>query len=160
MPPLRLRRLTAGERDLCGEVFAGGLDPDRVRILSLPVWPRPFVPGGRLIVWPAASAMADFAEAPLWLKSVLLHELVHVWQAQSGVFLPFAKLRAGDGRAAYAYDLQDGRGFSDLNIEQQAMVVQHAYLASRGGAAPYAPAAYARFLAAWPAPLGTRPREI
>lgn len=160
MSPLRLRRFTAGERALCEEVFASELDPDRVRILSLPVWNRPFVPGGRLIVWPAVSAMADFTEAPLWLRSVLLHELVHVWQAQGGVFLPLAKLRAGDGRAAYAYDLADGRAFSDLNIEQQAMVVQHAYLAARGGAAPYGPAAYARILAAWPGPLGGRPREI
>jgi hypothetical protein len=88
MSPLRLRRFTAGERALCEEVFASELDSDRVRILSVPVWRRPFVPGGRLIVWPASSAMADFAEAPLWLKSVLLHELVHVWQAQGGVFLP------------------------------------------------------------------------
>ncbi len=160
MPPLRLRRLTAGERRLCEEVFADELDTDLVRLLSLPVWPRPFVPGGRLVVWPATSAMADFSQAPLWLRSVLLHELVHVWQAQHGVFLPFAKLRAGDGRSAYAYDLDDGRGFSQLNIEQQAMVVQHAYLAARGGAAPYAQAAYARILAAWPAPLGGRPRKI
>ena len=44
-------------------------------------------------MWPAASALADFSVAPLWLRSVLVHELVHVWQAQQGVFLPFAKLQ-------------------------------------------------------------------
>lgn len=106
------------------------------------------------MIWPAASALVDFSSAPLWLRSVLIHELTHVWQAQTGVFLPLAKLRAGDDRAAYAYDLDDGRNFSQLNIEQQAMVVQHAYLAAGGGAAPYDTQAYARILAAWPNGVG------
>jgi hypothetical protein len=157
MRPLGWRRLTPGERELCAEVFGTGLDPFRVRLFSLPVWRRPFVPSGRLVVWPADSALGDFVTAPLWLQSVFVHEMTHVWQAQNGVFLPFAKLRAGDGRAAYAYDLEDGRGFSELNIEQQAMIVQHAYLAARGGAAPYDSPAYARILAAWPEGLGRRP---
>jgi hypothetical protein len=139
---------------MCADVFGDGLDVGKVRLFSLPLWPRPFVPNGRLVVWPSASAMADFAEAPLWLRSVLVHELTHVWQAQTGVFLPLAKLKAGDGRAAYAYDLADGRNFSQLNIEQQAMVVQHAYLAAGGGAAPYDTQAYARILEAWPGRLG------
>lgn len=160
MPPLSLRRLTAGERALCAEVFGPGLESGRVRLLALPVWPRPFVPNGGLVVWPAASALADFSQAPLWLRSVLVHELVHVWQAQHGIFLPFAKLKAGDGYSAYAYDLTDGRPFDALNIEQQAMVVQHAYLAAGGGAAPFSSQAYAKILAAWPQPLGARPREI
>lgn len=160
MTPMRWRSLTSGERALCAGVFGGELDVGRVRLFSLPLWPRPFVPNGRLIVWPADSALADFTDAPLWLRSVLIHELTHVWQAQTGVFLPLAKLRAGDGRAAYAYDLDDGRNFSQLNIEQQAMVVQHAYLAAGGGAAPYDTQAYARILEAWPKPLGGRPRTI
>ena len=139
---------------MCADVFGDGLDVGKVRLFSLPLWPRPFVPNGRLVVWPSASAMADFTEAPLWLRSVLVHELTHVWQAQTGVFLPLAKLKAGDGRAAYAYDLADGRNFSQLNIEQQAMVVQHAYLAAGGGAAPYDTQAYARILEAWPGRIG------
>lgn len=160
MRSLSWRGLTPGERELCKDVFAGELDPAVVRIVSLPIWPRPFVPGGRFVMWPAASAFDDFVAAPLWLRSLLVHELVHVWQAQGGTFLPFAKLKAGDGRASYAYDLGDGRKFSQLNIEQQAMVVQHAYLAAQGGAAPYDTQAYARFLDAWPTPLGSRPRAI
>lgn len=160
MPPWRSRRLTPGERRLCTQVFGDSLDVSRVRIFSQPAWPRPFVPTGGLVVWPSTSALADFSTAPLWLRSVLVHELVHVWQAQQGVFLPFAKLKAGDGLKAYAYDLADGRPFSQLNIEQQAMVVQHAYLAGGGGAAPFDSQAYARILEAWPEPLGGRPREI
>ncbi len=157
---MRWRSLTSGERALCAGVFGDGLDVGRVRLFSLPLWPRPFVPNGRLIVWPSDAALADFTDAPLWMRSVLIHELTHVWQAQAGVFLPLAKLRAGDGRAAYAYDLDDGRNFSQLNIEQQAMVVQHAYLAAGGGAAPYDAQAYARILEAWPGGPGSRPHTI
>lgn len=158
MKPLRWRGLTPGERRLSDEVFGGGLDLDRVRLFSLPVWNRPFVPCGWLVVWPAAGAYADFSEAPLWIRSVLVHELVHVWQAQAGVNLPLAKLRCGDGPAAYAYDPTDGREFSTLNIEQQAMVVQHAYLSRLGAAAPYPTPAYARILEAWPNADRSRPR--
>jgi hypothetical protein len=150
MKPLGWRRFTDGERAMAAEVFGSTLDVGRVRIFAIPVWNRPFAPGGRLVVWPAASAYADFSAAPLWLRSVLIHELVHVWQAQSGVFLPLAKLRAGDGRKAYAYDPADGRPFDALNIEQQAMVVQHAYMARHGGAAPFDLAVYSRILEAWP----------
>ncbi|WP_332773468.1 hypothetical protein [Phenylobacterium sp.] len=150
MKPLRWRALTDGERRLSDEVFGAALDLARIRIFSIPIWNRPFVPNGRLVVWPAMGAYADFSQAPLWIRSVLVHELVHVWQAQSGVNLPLAKLRCGDGPASYAYDPTDGREFSALNIEQQAMVVQHSYLARRGGAAPHSAPAYARILEAWP----------
>lgn len=149
MAPLSRRRLTAGERALAGEVFGEALDAARVRILALPLWPRAFVAGARLMVWPAAGAWADFAAAPAPLQAVFVHELTHVWQAQSGVFLPLAKLRAGDGAAAYAYDLGDGQAFAARNIEQQAMIVQHAFLSARGHAAPHPAELYAEASAAW-----------
>lgn len=156
-PPLTLRRLTPGERALAAEVFGQALDTGRVRLFVLPLWSRAFVPNGRLVVWPAAAAAEDFAQAPLFLQSQLIHELVHVWQAQTGVNLLAAKLKAGDGEASYAYDLADGRPFHALNIEQQAMVVQHRFMAERGGAAPYPAATYSRFLGAWPAAAAAKP---
>jgi hypothetical protein len=152
--PFALRRLTPGEQALAREVFGPGLDPARVRLLTVPLWSRPFAAGPRLLVWPAGAALADFSKGPLFLQSVFVHEMTHVWQAQAGTNLLFAKLRAGDSRAAYAYDLADGRAFEALNIEQQAMVVQHAFLASRGGAAPHPEAAYDRILAGWAGALG------
>ena len=151
MKPLTWRPLTDGERALARQVFGGALDAARVRLLALPVWNRAFVASGRLVVWPGAAAARDFSRQPLFLQSQLVHELVHVWQAQHGVNLLFAKLRAGDSLAAYTYDLTDGRAFGELNIEQQAMVVQHRFLAERGGAAPHAAAAYAAILKGWPA---------
>lgn len=151
MKPLTLRRLTAGERALAAEVFGAGLDSGRVRILSLPLWSRAFVAGPALIVWPARYARGDFAAetTPLSTQAVFVHELAHVWQAQHGVRLLLAKLRAGDRLDSYAYDLARGPGFLDLNIEQQAMVVEHAFLASRGGEAPHPPDLYAEVSAFW-----------
>ena len=143
MPPLSLRRLTAGERALCAEVFGPGLESGRVRLLALPVWPRPFVPNGGLVVWPAASALADFSQAPLWLRSVLVHELVHVWQAQQGVNLLAAKIRAGDSAASYRYP-SDCTSWAALNIEQQASLVEHRFRLSQGQAVPAGAAFYDR----------------
>lgn len=143
----RWRRLTAGEAALAHEMFGDGLDPGRVRLFAQPLpWPvRAFVAGPRLIVWPWRSALADFAAAgvPLSVQAVFVHELTHVWQAQNGVNLALAKLRAGDGARAYDYDLVGGPAFERMNIEQQAMVVQHAFVASRGGPAPYPADLYA-----------------
>ncbi len=149
MKPLARRPLTEDELRLADETFGSGLDAGRVRILAIPVWRRAFVAGPRLIVWPAAAAFADFGAAPLGLQATFIHELVHVWQAQRGVFLPLAKLRAGDSAAAYAYDLAEGPPFGELNIEQQAMVVEHAFLAARGAAAPFPGRLYARAASGW-----------
>ena len=143
------RALTPGERALAAEVFGEALDPEPVRLLAAP-WPfeRAFVPGtwfGRQwIVWPRRSLPADFAAAPLGLQAVLVHELVHVWQAQQGVDLLAGKLRAGDHPAAYAYPVSDGCAWCDLNIEQQAMLVEHRFRLSRGGSVPADDAFYAR----------------
>lgn len=146
-----LRRLTDGERALAREVFGGGLRPERLRILSIPLWRRAFVAGPGLIVWPAAGAHADFSAEgiPLDAQAVFVHELTHVWQAQNGVSLILGKLRAGDSEASYHYDLMQGPAFRAMNIEQQAMVVEDAFRASRGGHAPHAPELYAAIRTAW-----------
>src|SRR5437899_6546023 len=149
MPPLTWRRLSASERSLAEEMFSSGLHAERVRLLSIPVWRRAFVAGPSLMVWPAHRALRDFAAAPLGLQATFVRELSHVWQAQRGVFLPLAKIRAGDSAAAYAYDLASGPPFGELNIEQQASVVEHAFLASRGAATPFAGRLYAEAASAW-----------
>ena len=151
MKPLSVRRLTVGERGFAVEMFGHGLDPDRVRILAVPIWSRAFVAGPRLMVWPAAGARTDFAAAgtPLAVQAVFVHELTHVWQAQHGALLLLSKIKAGDRPSSYAYDLAVGPEFTRMNIEQQAMVVEHAFLASRGGAAPHPPELYASAQANW-----------
>lgn len=149
--PLTARTLTPGERALGAEVFGTALDADRVRLLAIPVWNRAFVAGPRWIVWPAATLPRDFAapEIPLTLQAVFVHELTHVWQAQRGVSLLLGKIKAGDSQSSYAYDLLGDRTFAAMNIEQQAMVVEHAFLASRGGQTPHPAALYAAASANW-----------
>jgi hypothetical protein len=149
MKPLTTRRLTEGERALAAEMFGPALDAARVRILALPVWTRAFVAGPTLMVWPAAEAVLDFADAPLAVQAVFVHELTHVWQAQQGVGLLRAKLKAGDSRAAYVYDLAAGPAFTALNIEQQAMVVQDAFLSRRGQRTPHPAELYAEAASTW-----------
>jgi hypothetical protein len=149
MRALTLRALTAAERELASEMFGAGLDAARLRLFAIPIWDRAFVAGPRLIVWPARSAPADFGTAALALQASFVHELTHVWQAQRGVFLPLAKLRAGDSAASYAYDLTSGPGFARLNIEQQASVVEHAFLASRGVQTPHPARLYAEIASQW-----------
>ena len=144
-----LRALTPAECNLAAEMFGSALNCATVRILALPLWPRAFVAGPGLICWPARDLPADFGDAPLGVQAVFVHELTHVWQAQRGVGLLLAKLRAGDSTASYAYDLDAGPHFAALNIEQQAMVVQHAFLASRGARTPFSPERYAEIAPHW-----------
>lgn len=150
MKPFTLRGLTPGERALAAEMFGEGLDAVRVRLLALPAWRRAFVAGPRLMVWPAISARADFgaSDTPLMVQAVFVHELTHLWQAQNGVSLLLAKIKAGDRPASYAYDLEAAE-FPQMNIEQQAMIVEHAFLASRGGKAPHPAQAYASRAGHW-----------
>lgn len=130
-----VRALTEGEMDLAAEAFGNALRPDTVRLI---VWPfrRAFVAGrwfGRdWIVWPRRAMHEDFATAPMRTQGVLIHELTHVWQAQQGVNLLLAKLKAGDRRDSYAYPATSDCQWNALNIEQQAMVMEHRFRRSRG----------------------------
>lgn len=135
-----IRALTEGERRLIRGEFGEAVRLDEVRLAAMP-WPfhRAFVPGrafGRSwICWPERGLPDDFAASPLALQAVLIHEMVHVWQAQSGVNLLTGKLRAGDGPRAYRYP-DAPCGWEALNIEQQAMTVEHRFRARRGQGVP------------------------
>lgn len=132
---------------LAAGVFGAALDVGRVRVLAFP-FSRAFVPGrwfGRdWICWPAATLVDDLSAGPLATRATFVHELVHVWQAQAGVNLLFGKLKAGDGPAAYAYAPLPDCVWDSLNIEQQAMVVEHRYRLHEGGTVPADRAFYDR----------------
>ncbi|MBX9708165.1 MAG: hypothetical protein K2X61_09560 [Caulobacteraceae bacterium] len=135
-----IRTLTKGERRLIHGEFGDAVHLDEVRLAAMP-WPlfRAFVPGRVFsrswICWPGTDLPEDFAVAPLSLQAVLIHEMVHVWQAQSGINLVTGKLSAGDGPRAYAYP-DVPCGWEVLNIEQQAMTVEHRFRARRGQEVP------------------------
>lgn len=141
-----IRPLTPGEADLAREAFGDALRCNSIRLVAAP-WPfnRAFVPGrwfGReWIVWPGRTLPADIATAPLRPQATFVHELTHVWQAQQGVNLLTGKLRAGDRPSSYAYPTGMECAWGGLNIEQQAMVVEHRFRLLRGGEVP-APAEF------------------
>lgn len=151
-----IRPLTPGETGLAREAFSDALRCESIRFLSAP-WPfdRAFVPGrwfGReWIVWPRRTLPPDIATAPLKAQATLVHELTHVWQAQQGVNLLTGKIRAGDRPESYAYPTGMDCEWGGLNIEQQAMVVEHRFRLLRGGAVPAPSEFYDRVC-----PLGPR----
>ncbi|MEG1451907.1 hypothetical protein [Brevundimonas sp.] len=159
MKPQRIRTLTSNERELAREVFGNAIGLDRVRVFRSP-WPlvRAFVPGrwfGReWISWPDRYYHADMALAPLAIQAIFVHEMVHVWQAQQGVNLLFAKIRAGDSTASYTYPVSDICHWDGLNIEQQAMVVEHRFRLSRGLKVPADMMFYDRVC-----PIGREPND-
>jgi len=151
-----MRGLTDAERALADEAFGDGLQLDSIRLLATP-WPfdRAFVPGrwfGReWVLWPRRTLPHDFAAAPVKQQAVLIHELTHVWQAQQGINLLTGKIRAGDRPSSYEYPIGMDCDWGRLNIEQQAMVVEHRFRLTRGGTVPGDAAFYDRVC-----PLGRR----
>lgn len=134
------RVLSPGERAIASDLFANEIEADRIHIVQAP--PLGFVamaPFRRTIFFGKVRAARDFATAPLRWQALLAHELAHCWQAARGVVLPLAKLSA-IGAGAYRYALAPGKAFGDYNIEQQAEIVRHLFLARRGEPAPGAPA--------------------
>lgn len=79
---------------------------------------------------------ADFAQAPLGLQGLFLHEMAHVWQHQAGLFLPLRR----HPFCRYRYRFDPDRPFARYGIEQQAEIIRHAFLHRHGASAPHAPA--------------------
>ncbi|MEP9361221.1 vgr related protein [Sphingomonas sp. KR3-1] len=132
------RSLTPGEAELAHSVFGTALDPARAGVANRK-WaffqPRntTMAPLGTIHFNPASGLYRDdFSQAPLALQGLFVHELVHVWQHQSGMFLPLQR----HPFCRYAYALEPGRPFARYGIEQQAEIVRHAFLLRRGAEVP------------------------
>lgn len=131
--PGAVRGLTRREQAHFGPIFEGGLRIDQVRLLAAPRPVRPFAAGRwfglNWIVLPVDRFAPDFCDAAIGDQALLVHELVHAWQAEQGRFLPIAKLKAGDGQDAYVD--RPELPFHRLNIEQQAVRIETAFLQDR-----------------------------
>jgi len=77
----------------------------------------------------------DFGTAPLDAQGLFIHEMVHVWQHQRGIFLPIAR----HPFCRYRYAPRRGRPLHRYGIEQQAEIVRHAFLLRHGVTVPGAP---------------------
>lgn len=128
----RWRPLTAGELAAARQVFGEAIAWDRVRI-----YPRGFTPfqPRNTAVSPLGAVhfrRADFLPdfSTTWTDMAwLIHELVHVWQHQTGVPV----ILRGLVERTYAYGALDpGKPLARYGIEQQAAIVEDWFRLTRG----------------------------
>lgn len=121
------RLLTTGEKAEARRVFGAALNLDRVRVHDRPcVFFQPkgvaMTPRGH-VHFHARDCRPDFACGPAPM-SWLIHELVHVWQHQTGQWV----LLRGAIERRYDYGrLTMASRFADYGIEQQAGIVEDYY---------------------------------
>lgn len=88
----------------------------------------------------------DFASATIDLQGLFVHEMTHVWQAQTRgrFYLPTRR----HPFCRYSYALHPGWPLARYGLEQQAEIVRHAFLLRCGIAVAGAPplAAYEAIL--------------
>lgn len=139
MRPFERRALTAGEIALGRLVFADEIAWPALRIFQAPALGfGAMVPLGRTIVFSRWLAARDFALACRDDQGWFVHELMHAWQAARGVVLAAAKLKAL-GAKAYVYEPKPGVALAHYNIESQAEIARHLFLARTGDGAKDAP---------------------
>ena len=130
-----IRPLTAHEIALAASVFGNALDTAavtvrRAKYWALHPWWVTMAPDGHVWCHPNGFNWADdYALCTPGLQAHFVHELVHCWQYQVGGHLalrrpPFAR---------YGYRLTPGKPFGRYGIEQQAMIVEHAFRARLRG---------------------------
>ena len=130
------RPLTDGEIALARSMFGGAVDYGRVRIVRRKWWwfqPRGTVmaPTGNIHFHPDDPRWSeDFSKEDIWLQGLFIHEMTHVWQAQTKgrFYLPLMR----HPFCRYGYDLREGWSFGRYGLEQQAELVRHRFLGDRG----------------------------
>ncbi|MCJ2181891.1 vgr related protein [Novosphingobium sp. 1949] len=144
--------MSAGEVALATSVFGAAIAYDIVRIRrSRWFFAQPantvMAPCGHLHFHPHSPLYRDdFATASIDLQGLFIHEMTHVWQAQSKgrFYLPTRR----HPFCRYAYALHPGWPLARYGLEQQAEIVRHTFLLGRGIAVAGAPplAAYEAIL--------------
>jgi hypothetical protein len=130
------RPLTSGEIELARSVFGDAIDYDAVRLVRRKWWPfQPkgivMAPTGHIHFHPKGPHWSeDFSQEQLPLQGLFIHEMTHVWQAQTRgrFYLPLMR----HPFCRYGYKMIEGRPFDRYGLEQQAEMVRHRFLADRG----------------------------
>lgn len=130
------RGLTPGEAALARSVFGSAIDYDAVQIRRrkwFPFQPKriTMAPLGHIHFHPGGDAYCDdFAMQPLTRQALFIHEMTHVWQTQTRGkwYLVFNRMPW----ARYDYSLKPGWPLTRYGIEQQARIVEHAFLLRSG----------------------------
>ena len=117
-------------------MFGVAIDTTRVTLRRRRWWwlqPRgiTMAPMGHLHFHPASDSYCDdFSEASPAHQAHFIHEMTHVWQAQTRGW--WYLLLVGPFQRKYSYKLKPGKKLTDYNIEQQAEIVSHAFALRRG----------------------------
>ena len=74
---------------------------------------------------------ADFTREGLLIQSLLVHELCHVWQYETGR-LTAARYLIDPRNWFYAYDVRENAAFDDYPTEKQADLLQDWFLVNSG----------------------------
>jgi hypothetical protein len=130
------RPLTSGEIALARSVFGDAIDYSKVRLVKRKWWPlQPrnavMAPTVNILFHQHGNVWSeDFAAEPLHRQGLFIHEMTHVWQAQTRgrFYLPLMR----HPFCRYSYTVEDWRPFGRYGLEQQAEIVRHAFLAERG----------------------------
>ena len=131
------RHLTPGEVELARTIFGDAIDYGAVTLRRkkwFPFQPKriTMAPRGHLHFHPEGQAYCDdFSTASLQRQGLLIHELTHVWQTQTRGDWYLVLHRHPFCR--YDYALKPGQPLTTYGIEQQAMIVQHAFWLRHGG---------------------------
>ena len=75
----------------------------------------------------------NFTREPLLIQSLLVHELCHVWQYETGRLTAFRYL-IDPRNWRYSYRVKDAANFDDYPTEKQADLLQDWFLANSGAA--------------------------
>jgi hypothetical protein len=130
------RPLTIAERALAMSVFGDAIDYDAVELRArkwLFFQPRRTVmaPMGHMHFNPAGDIYCDdFCDQPVERQALFIHEMVHVWQAQTRGRWYLVLMRHPLCR--YTYTLKPGWPLERYGIEQQAEIVRHYFLLRQG----------------------------
>ena len=76
---------------------------------------------------------ADFTRTPLLIQSLLIHELCHVWQYETGRLTAFRYL-VDPRNWTYSYRVKIDADFDDYPTEKQADLLQDWFLVNSGSA--------------------------
>ena len=131
-----VRPLTTGEIELARSIFGDAIDYSRVNLVRRKWWPfQPrrtvMAPSGNIHFHPDSPHWSeDFSKEDLAMQGLFIHEMTHIWQAQTRgrFYLPLMR----HPFCRYGYHLVEGRPFERYGLEQQAELVRHRFLAARG----------------------------
>ncbi len=137
------RKLTTREVALARSMFGDAIDYARVELRNRK-WAffQPervtMAPRGHIHFNPVGKLFCDdFCDAPLSYKALFIHEMTHVWQAQTRGSWYLVLMRHPWCR--YDYALRPGWRLDRYGIEQQADIVKHVFLLRHGAKVPGAP---------------------